>query len=207
MESFVNKLKIALTEPLPGASVQFRLAPESRPNVYTSENKIDAGVLLLLYPDEKKEMNLVFMKRPSYDGYHSGQISFPGGKFEETDNSFEHTALRETYEEIGVIPDSIKVLGHLSNLYIPVSNFLVYPFVGYVNCKPIFKLDKHEVEYVIEANIQTLTLKKIETTTLYHNNKGFKVPYFNIQNEIVWGATAMILNEFVEVLKTTGTGN
>ncbi|MCP4522165.1 MAG: CoA pyrophosphatase [Cytophagales bacterium] len=161
-----------------------------------------SAVLLLLYPNNDK-LYSVLMKRPEYDGKHSGQISLPGGKYEEDDIDLKTTAVREFKEEVGVDITKDKIIGTLEDIYIPPSNFLVSPFVAYISQKPSFVPDQREVERLIEYPIQRL----LETDVIQHthqeisNNMKIKVPYFDIDDEIVWGATAMILGEFREHLK------
>jgi len=161
----------------------------------------DSGVLLLLYPD-KEQLFTVFMKRPEYGGPHSGQISFPGGKFEQGDVTLTNTALRESHEEIGIDPGTIVVLGTLTPLSIPVSNFKLLPVVGFLPEKPDFKMDPKEVVYLIEAEISFLTdpcIVKREVLVL--GDYSVEVPYYDIRGDHVWGATAMIMSEFLEVVR------
>ena len=161
-----------------------------------------SSVLVLLFKDDE-ELKTVLMKRTEYDGAHSGQISFPGGQFEKTDSSLTDTAIREANEEIGIEISKIIVIGHLSKLYIPPSNFEVLPVVAFYNGKPEFKLEKTEVEKIIEVKINTLLDKETKQTTEIHlHSFKFKTPCFNIQDNIVWGATAMIISEFLEILRS-----
>jgi 8-oxo-dGTP pyrophosphatase MutT (NUDIX family) len=143
------------------------------------------------------------MKRSEYDGVHSGQISFPGGMKEESDASMTETALREAEEETGVDASRVKVIGSLTPLHIPVSNIVVHPFVGYLPEKPEFRIDLREVQYLIEESLDNLSDAAIvESESMFIQNKVMEVPYFNIQGNHVWGATAMILGELLEILKT-----
>jgi 8-oxo-dGTP pyrophosphatase MutT (NUDIX family) len=159
-----------------------------------------AGVLLLLYPNEK-ELFTVLMKRPEYLGAHSGQISFPGGKFEPADETIVNTALRETEEEIGVATSTIQVLGTLTPLYIPVSEFEVNPVVGFIHNTPRFIADPKEVKYIIEVSLDNLLNPAMKEEKQYTSGEySGTVPYFNIRGNHVWGATAMILNEFLEMI-------
>ena len=152
----------------------------------------------------------VLILRTSDHGVHSGQVSFPGGKKEESDRSLEDTALRETEEEIGIKKNDVKVIGHLSELYIPTSGFLVQPFVGYLNKKPLFHPDKNEVQKLIEVPLFLIMDDGIvkETTILKSKTRNQKseirIPYFDIHGEVVWGATAMILSELKEILVGVG---
>ncbi len=192
--------------PLPGLKAQSIMAPEFRiPQEFITNNHISAkksSVLILLYQDES-EIKTVLIKRSEYEGVHSGQISFPGGQYEEIDYSLNQTAIREANEEIGVEISKIFIIGHLSKLYIPPSNFEVLPVVAFYQGKPEFRLASTEVVKIIEVKISNL-LDKITKQTTKMNVRGFtfNTPYFNIHNNIVWGATAMIISEFIEILRS-----
>ncbi len=197
---FIQNLKYKLSLPLPGREAQFLMAPSFRISMTKTTVAAKAGVLLLLYPTNN-EWNIVFIKRSDYMGIHSGQISFPGGKFDIPDKNMEDTALRETEEEIGVSATEINILGRLTKLYIPVSEFEVYPVVGFTNTKPVFKIDPHEVQYLIEAKVNYLLNLSIRMERSYSDNNATGIiPYFNIDSHEVWGATAMILNEFLTII-------
>jgi 8-oxo-dGTP pyrophosphatase MutT (NUDIX family) len=141
------------------------------------------------------------MKRPDYEGTHGGQISFPGGKFDPPDANLQETALRETKEEIGVPAGTITLLGPLSPLYIPVSEYEVYPFIGFCDSRPDFKIDPHEVDYLIEARMIDLLDPSTRKEKHYSSDRVTgTVPYFNLDGNEVWGATAMILNEFLRLI-------
>ena len=202
MQSLIKSIEIALkNKDLPGIEAHNQLMPESRVLYNENPNKTNAGVLLLIYPDIKNIFKIVFMKRPRYNGHHSQQISFPGGKEELRDTSIEQTALRESQEEIGIDPTTINIIGELSTIYIPVSNFLVFPFIGYTYSIPDFRIDRSEVDYLIEfpiLNLPELKIKQFEKTL---NGIPYVIPYFDINGEVIWGATSMILNEFILLLK------
>jgi 8-oxo-dGTP pyrophosphatase MutT (NUDIX family) len=161
------------------------------------------SVLLLLYPKDG-QIFLPLMKRPDYDGTHGGQVSFPGGKREENDKSLIETALREGHEEVGIVMEDVKLLGNLSQHYITASNFKVLPVVGYVNYAPSFIPDRYEVEEVLEVNLGHLlnknTLKKKEI--LVRKKYNIVTPYFDVDGHVVWGATAMMLSEFLTLIKS-----
>jgi len=199
--NFIEQLQILLQQPLPGEVAQYRMAPAYRPKL--SKDEIAAlqpkisGVLLLLY-EKNNQYHIVLTERKKYDGVHSGQMSFPGGKKEANDEDLTATALRETQEEIGVGPEYIQLLGKLSELYIPPSNFLVYPTVGYARELPPFVPEKKEVETIVEvplshllhpANINLAQEIRLPGTTV-------RVPAYNFNGHIIWGATAIILSEF-----------
>ena len=193
---------------LPAELAHMKMAPKERLealkniNLETKNPRI-AAVMMLLYP-KKDKTHLVLIVRNAYNGVHSSQIAFPGGKYENTDLDFRETALRETHEEIGVAPEKIEVIKDFTPMYIPPSNFLVHPFLGISNEELSFYPDIREVAAIIELPLSVFLSDEIiiEATlsTSYAND--VLVPAFNIQNHIVWGATAMILSELRDVLKT-----
>jgi 8-oxo-dGTP pyrophosphatase MutT (NUDIX family) len=206
-KSIIGKLKSELAEPLPGEEAQYRMAPSYRPRLTKSE--IDllkpriSGVMLLLY-EKNEDLNIVFTQRKQYDGVHSGQMSLPGGKKDEGDFDLVQTALRETKEEIGVEENVIEVLGTLTELYIPPSNFLVYPVVGFSDEIISFNPDKKEVEKVVEIPVEFFLNRKsinLETEIKLFNRTSVKVPAYIYDDHIIWGATAIILSEFTYVLE------
>src|ERR1051325_6848444 len=144
-QTFTQQLKQRLTQQLPGEEVQFKMAPTRRltyREYYEQGMKsaMQSAVLVCLYPIENK-INVALMLRPTEPGVHSDQVSFPGGRFEETDESLEATALREAHEEVGIESSTLSVLGKLTPLYIPVSNYMVHPFIAVSNSRPIFSLN------------------------------------------------------------------
>ena len=134
---------------------------------------------------------------------HSGQISFPGGSWEDSDGSLEAVALREAHEEIGIPPAQIQVLGRLTELYIPVSNFMVHPFVGIIHGTPTFSPQPGEVAHILTPPVHQFFSPEYQKTTdlsLAENLTIRNVPYFEVDGRVVWGATAMILSELIEIL-------
>ena len=162
-----------------------------------------AGVLALFYP-KNSDWHIVLIERASShaDDRHSGQVGFPGGKYEEEDQTLDNTALREAEEEVGVDSSQVELLGKLTDLYIPVSNFLVSPYVGFTTQTPQFQPQLSEVRAVLEVPFERLahpdTRQKTDLS-LSQNIILRNVPYFDVQGKIVWGATAMMLNELLEV--------
>lgn len=192
---------------LPASEAHFKMAPleriESMKNLkIETKNPKTAAVMMLFYP-KNGETHLVLIVRNSYQGVHSAQIAFPGGKYEPRDQIFENTALRETHEEIGIPPDSIEILKAFTRLYIPPSNFMVYPFFGICRDEIVFVPDTSEVADIIELPLSVFIgddiLVSVNLTTSYAEN--IIVPAFKIEEHIVWGATAMMLSELKEVLK------
>lgn len=166
-------------------------------------NPKKAAVLMLLYPKNKKT-HLVLILRASYNGVHSSQIAFPGGKVEISDINYRATALRETEEEIGVSSNKITIIKEFSETYIPPSNFMVYPFLGYSKELLTFKPDPNEVDGIIELSIEDLIDENFITSQVMNTSymNFMEVPGFQIENNFVWGATAMMLSELKEVLKS-----
>ena len=163
-----------------------------------------AVMILLLF--ERGKPKVVFIKRPDHPkDPHSGQISFPGGRIEEGDSSFQAGAIRETFEEIGVPQDDIKVIGALSKLYVFASNNLVYPYVGYVDYLPDFVKQESEVETVIMVPMDYFSDEsKLLKKDLHVKGYILKdVPYYDLYGHTLWGATAMIFAEWLQIWKNT----
>lgn len=161
-----------------------------------------SGVLILFYPHENSP-HIVFMLRPSYSGPHSGQISFPGGRQEKEDDDLRMTALREAQEEVGVNPSQVNILGNISPLYIPPSDFYVEPVVGYTLERPDFQADPVEVEKIIELPIEYLLDKNNRQTReieLRSTGRKITTPCYVVGDHIIWGATAMMLSELLTIV-------
>lgn len=203
-EELVPKIK---KSSLPGIDSQFKLAPSIRKKLgkeinIEERNPNIAAVLSLLFPDATGEMQMVFMLRKTYKGVHSNQIGFPGGKVEKIDNNLEATALRETYEEIGVSSINITVLKELTDVYIPPSNFLVKPFLGILKERPEYILEEKEVERLIEIPLRSILSDKFIASKIITTSyaKEIEVPVFKFEEEIIWGATAMMLSEIKDLI-------
>ena len=190
---------------LGGLDAQFKLAPKLRlkydANKIIANNPKKAAVLALFYPNEDNETCFLLTLRASYKGAHSAQISFPGGKIENTDKDLEETALRESFEEVGIFQNSVNIIRELTDVYIPPSNFLATPFLGYTNKRPDFTLN-FEVQKTIEVLVSDLLSDTNISTTNITNAymKDVIVPCYKLNNFIVWGATAMMLSEIKELL-------
>jgi 8-oxo-dGTP pyrophosphatase MutT (NUDIX family) len=196
-----------LKQQLPSVSAHLLMAPAERKtsmasDYYLSNNPKPSAVMMLFYP-KNENVHLVLTKRNEYPGVHSAQISFPGGKAEKNDKDLSETALRETYEEIGVRAGQINIIMPFSKIYIPPSNFLVSPFMGVANSEIVFKPDPGEVKEIIELPLEVLldesVVTQVEMKTSYANK--IAVPAFRFNEHIVWGATAMILSELKETIK------
>ncbi len=206
-EKFIAGLTRGLKGALPGIEAQNRMAHKVRRRKMTPPDDVRIACVLALFYPKNNEWHTVLMERVSNTirDKHKGQISFPGGKLEEHDASFEAAALREAKEEVNVNPKEVRVLGRLTELYIPVSNFLVYPVVGFSEEVPDLKPEPSEVANILEVpfehfmrteHVKTADLKIAPHITLR------EVPYFDINGQMLWGATAMMMSELLEVVKT-----
>jgi 8-oxo-dGTP pyrophosphatase MutT (NUDIX family) len=202
----IEWLRGQLLQPLPGRSAQERMMGRvvGMPLVVPA-NARPSAVLCLLFP-MNGELHVLLMKRREDKTAHSGQVSFPGGSYEPTDADMRATALREAQEEVGIPSADVDVLGALTPLYIPVSNFNVYPFVGYARQRPVYNLSHKEVSYTIEVPLRSLLHadRKIVTDVtspvmpdLMRQVKAYKLE----DGTIIWGATAMIISELEVVLE------
>lgn len=198
----ITTLQQQLKSELPGIEIQQRMSPvqnDVKRYYHTPNHAIPASVLLLLYP-EQGEWHTAFVKRSSRsDDAHSGQISLPGGRKDDTDINEMETALRELEEEAGVMKNNVEIIGQLSKLYVYASNHIVVPFVGKLDYKPTFIIQEKEVERIIEVPLSYFHNKKIikKTNLLIRNYRLENVPYYDLYGEVLWGATAMMFSEFL----------
>lgn len=192
-----------LTQSLPGEAAHSIMAPSTRQEDMCRLDRDKAknsSVLILLFQKEGTT-SFPLIKRPEYNGSHSGQICLPGGKTEPADLSPLHTAIRETEEELGIDRSSVEILGSLSPIYIPVSNFNVQPFIGWWHHPSDYRPDTREVEKVLEMPLRHLIEQdNNHTFTLKANDREIVAPYYDIDNNIIWGATAMILSELKQMI-------
>ena len=203
---FTSKISDLKASNLGGLEAQFLLAPKLRlqydSQKIAANNPKKAGVLALFYPNEQQETVFLLTQRASYQGTHSAQISFPGGKLDANDINLQETALRETHEEVGIHPKNINIIRELTAVYIPPSNFLATPFLAFTSSKPNFSVN-HEVAKTIEVLVSDLLDEKNITSAILDTSytKNGEVPCFKIQDFIIWGATAMMLSEIKELLR------
>lgn len=214
LTTFIEQLSTDLRQPLPGMDAQYRMAPRPRsggrlPYDQAPTDARHSGVLILFYPhvDEagKNVVHLPLILRPTYDGVHSGQVAFPGGGWEDGDADIVATALREAEEEIGIPRAQVHVLGALTPLYIYVSNHLVHPTVAWIDHEPRFTPDPFEVAMVLEMPLHTfLDPTNVRTEQWQLRDRAAEVPFFYIQKQTVWGATAMMLSELITLPTVAG---
>ena len=204
---FLNYIPKIAKENLLGEEAHKKMSPPERIAFikeidYANYNPRKAAVLMLFYP-KNAQTHLVLIVRNSYPGVHSSQIGFPGGKVEAFDTSLEATALRETHEEIGILPSQITIVKAFSHLYIPPSNFSVLPFLGYSQDELSFKPDPREVFGIIELALVDFLDENNFTSHIMETSymKEVELPIFKFGDKIVWGATGMMLNELKEVIK------
>lgn len=209
-DEFLKSISKIKNIPLPAEASQFKMSPPFRMELLKQQKEAmktakKAGVLAMFYPDINHETYLILILRKTYNGVHSAQVGFPGGKLENQDKSLQEAAVRETYEEIGVPIKHIEVLCELTEMYIPPSNFYVKPFLGISKITPKFVKQEDEVETLIEVPLKHFIDDNILVTkTVSTSYKvDVEVPAFKLNGHIVWGATAMMLSEIKDLLKET----
>ena len=205
LDNFFDSLRCELAESLPGRPAQALMAPLPRPGWHPDDRPDEparqSGVLVLLYSLQGR-LHVPLILRPTYDGAHSGQVAFPGGGSEEGDGDLTETALREAHEELGIAPDDVEVLGTLTDLYIRPSNYEVYPTVGRLKAKPAFRPDPNEVAKLLEVPLAALLNPDHQRREAWQlADRSALVPFFAIQDQAIWGATAMILSELLAVMR------
>ncbi len=205
---FIKYVPKIQKEKLLSSDAHAKMAPLERISFLKEMNYIDknpkrAAVLMLFYP-KNSMTHLALIVRNTYPGVHSSQIGFPGGKVEIEDKDLEQTALRETHEEVGIHPEKIQVIKPFSEIYIPPSNFLVYPYMGISHEELQFIPDLVEVKRVLEFPLSLFiddkTITQVKMTTSYATD--MKVPAFMVEKYVVWGATAMMMSELKENIKS-----
>ncbi|TWO32582.1 CoA pyrophosphatase [Seonamhaeicola sediminis] len=207
-DEFLKSISKIENIPLPAEASHFKMVPPYRLELLNHQKKAmknakSAGVLALFYPSEEYLTKFVLILRKTYNGVHSAQVGFPGGKLEAQDKSLQEAAIRETNEEIGVPINHIEVVKKLTQVYIPPSNFNVQPFIAITKEIPKFIKEESEVETIIEVGLphflddDIITLKKVKTSYGIE----VEVPAFKLSHYTVWGATAMMLSEIKDILK------
>ena len=202
LNHLILSLQRALKEPLPGLVAHKKMARFGRKfSFHHNESPKLAGVMILLYP-KADDIYFVLIERQGHPlDPHQHQISLPGGK-KEINEILEQTAIRETFEEIGVHPNLIQTIGALSPVFVGVSNFLIHPFVAFTRETPSFTPETAEVKTLLEIPLNDILPDKNikETNLVVHGHELKSVPYFDLAEKVVWGATAMILSEFREIV-------
>lgn len=186
---------------LPGLDAQLRLSPPYRQAYDLEEvkktNPRIAAVLIVLYENDEGDIEFPVILRHTYEGVHSNQYSLPGGSFEPEDIDLAYTALRETVEELGVDEDNLEIIVQLTELYIPPSNFLVYPYIAIHHGSPEFMPDEMEVAEIVPINLEAFMAASPITFERDFSGNIVDIPAYELgENEFIWGATAMILSEF-----------
>lgn len=205
MHPFVTFLEKRLHHPLPGEPAQLKMAPEPleegpRRKLRAPAHATQSGVLILLFPNPEGELELILTLRSRHID-HGGQLSFPGGRSEEGE-AVDDTALREANEEVGVDPKEIRLLGNLTNLYVAHSNNIVTPVVGVMREKPELEINPAEVEEVFAVELGSLATKKNLMTEQWNLREyTYEVPYWDVHRVPLWGATAMMLSELLEIYR------
>lgn len=207
-DSFIQNIRERLAGELPGREAQYRMAfahrvEELKNRLNPPDHAKTACVLLSLWQEGDQWHTALIRRTENPRDRHSGQISFPGGRHDEGDESFAHTALREAQEEIGIDPGQVDILGRLTDLYIPVSNFSVFPFVGFLSQAPRFELQPGEVEQVFSPSLGHFQDPAVRTTAdvmVGGLMQVKEVPCFMLEGRPIWGATAMILSEFLALI-------
>jgi 8-oxo-dGTP pyrophosphatase MutT (NUDIX family) len=200
--SLIETLDKNLQKTLPGAKAHQIMEAYSAKylTIKPTEKTRKSAVLILLYSIDD-EIYFPLILRNLYNGFHSGEVGFPGGKYEETDENLIQTALREAKEEIGLNVDDVKILGTLTEIYIGPSDFNVLPVIGYLPYRPVFLPDSREVQQIFEMKLDDLKKNEnISFTEIQIPNDVVLTPYYKVQNHKVWGATAKIIVELLSVL-------
>lgn len=204
-DALIQHLKNAIQSELPGQKAQYKMVVKERlrPSLEDIEKlpAKKAAVLVLIYPKDNQP-HLVLMQRHPYPGVHGNQISFPGGKWEPDDCHWTHTALREAQEELAIIPEQVNILGHLTKLYIPPSNFVVQPVLAYSDFCPEFIAEQSEVAQILEFPLKSfLQPYSIQESMVESQGASRKVPAYVIDGRVIWGASAMILAELTSLIE------
>jgi len=205
--SFINHISQNLKNPLPGESAHRIMQATSslRLNFKPNNRTRKSAVLILFYPYQN-EIYFPVILRPAYDGVHSGQIAFPGGRYELSDENLIRTALREAQEEIGLRLTDVTILGSLTELFIPPSNFYVLPVIATMPYRPDFYPDAREVEDIFEIKLEEISNSKIVGySDIQVRGENVYAPHYEVQGYKIWGATAMMISELLTVINAADT--
>lgn len=207
LDDAAARLRSAFAGPLPGHDGFLELSGYKRPDLEAARRSQppprESAVLVLIYPKDNRAHTLL-MQRPDYEGVHGGQVSFPGGRWEEGDADLRATATREFAEEVGASAAEAEVLGALTPVYIPPSRSLVTPYVAIAQRMGPFAPDPREVAELIEAPLALLldaTILKQREQHIAIMGRSVTIPYFDVRGRVVWGATAMMIAELRELLR------
>jgi len=210
MELQPETLKKSLRRQLTGNHSHQKMAPASRVGdieIAKSQgnyaNAKKSAVMILMY-NEANRTKVILIRRSFYVGIHAGQIAFPGGRFEIEDVTLENTALREIEEEIGIKPNEINVLGRLSDIFVPVSNFIISVFVGFLQQKPKYSPDYREVAEIIETELSEFFEQDVIHEKLFlvpSTTRSIRAPYYKVGNIELWGASAMVMSELIDMIR------
>lgn len=209
MQLTIDDIKKRLAHQLPGEEAHIPMSPMGRGRsseaIKNAVNYRESAVALVIY-ENNAELNGILTQRSSYRGIHSGQICLPGGKKENFDLSLKETAIRECVEEIGLFQERFNLLGELTPVFIPLSNFSIQPYIFHYSESPVFTKNIREVAEIFTFPLKQLFEKDIiKKTRIEFSEERFldDIPYFDINNKVVWGATALILHEFKEMLQNS----
>lgn len=209
----LQKIKANLKKQLPGSKAWSKMAVKSKNikkekteqyNKLLSEEKLEslkkASVLIALF-DKKGELYFPLIKRPEHEKNHPGQIALPGGS-KEKNETFEETALREAQEEIGLNSDNVEIIGKLTPIPVPISDYLIYPYIGYIREEPKWEICKKEVDELFILKLsELLKADNGYSEEWILRDKKWRVPIFKVMNQTIWGATASVLSELIELTK------
>ncbi len=201
--NFLPLLKHIFAQPLPGWNAQQLMSPPFRDEqLKPSSQPVHNAAIGIIFFVENKELYILFIERSHDGGPHSGQIAFPGGAKDQNDDTLISTALREIHEETGISPNNLELLGPLTPLYIPVSRFMVYPFVFYTSHLPPLQINTFEIKKALFFPVSLFFNESVlSTTTIQLNGNFYTVPCYRIDQTIIWGATSMIWCECLTLLK------